>query len=482
MVVQLNAVLYVGGGTLLWVEWVSLALAFGLFVLAALVYPGDVEGRDRPVGRLLRFPVFWLGLMLLGYVAIQANNVAWAYTRVGNSSVMQAVPGVREWLPQGFVAPLDYESPFRWMLRLMPVWLTSCALWMNLRGRSGAQVALGALGGSLVLWTVVAFTQFVMAEPKMLWIWEVRMREPRGFWGTFVNANHGALMLVLGQALLLGLFLQGMRSRFQRTLSITGPHLLYLPLALLLAAGVVPSGSRGALSVTVVLWAVFFILGTIALWQLVRGRALMLPILALCLLTLGVGAVLNNPDVWTRAQRALTQMEQTLENVDSEARTWVNRMGMDMVRDKPLFGVGAGGWRYFYPAYQINYPELATTRNVLLRDPVTHEIVRNERGRAQWRTIPIWFRQLHNDWLELVVELGWAGASLVLVGILWWIIALLWISRGKAAVLMLACGPLALMTAGLWEFHFRLPAPLLWVGVTMVLVLIWARSPERRKT
>lgn len=479
---QLNIVLFAGGGVLLWSEWWSLGIGATLFVFAALAYPPGLPPTARPLRRLAAFPLFWLGLLLLAYVTIQAHNVAWVYARVGGQTGMRPVDGAIPWLPTGFVAPLEDENPFRWMLRLIPLWLAACALWMGLRGRGAVVVTLTLLAASLVVWTGIAFYQYLAGMDKMLWLWEVRARGARHFWGTFVNSNHGALMLVLGQSLLLGLFLRGARSQYIRTLRLMGPHFLHLPLAFVFAAGVIPSGSRGAIIVTLLLWIAFTLLGTVAVWQLVRGKALVLPATALVLLLAAFGTVLNNPDIWDRFQHALTKMERVATDIDADARTWVNRIGMDMVREKPAFGHGAGGWRYFYPAYQYNHPEFQPVRRILLRDRETGEIIRNERGRAQWRTIPIWFRQLHNDWLELLVELGWTGASIVIAGLLWWIAALFRGAWRDPAVLMLAVGPVLLLLAAAWEFHFRLPAPLLWTGVLMVLALRLAERRERKQS
>ncbi|MCC5805246.1 MAG: O-antigen ligase family protein [Opitutales bacterium] len=478
LAVQLNIVLFAGGGVLFWSEWWNLGLGAALFAFAVLAYPGGTPRAARPLRRLLTFPLFWIGLLLYVYVAVQAHNVAWAYVRFEGGSGMRPVEGAVPWLPQGFVAPLEQENPFRWMLRFTPVWLAACAVWCGLRGRSAALVTLTLLALSLVVWTGIAYWQYITGAEKMLWLWEVRLREPRYFWGTFVNSNHGALTLVLGQALLLALFLRGVRSQYMRTLRLMGPHFLYLPLAFVFAAGVVPSGSRGGMVVTLVLWTVFVLLGTVALWQLVRGRALILPVAAGALLLTALGFVLNNPDVWDRMQHALTKTERLAADIDAEARTWVNRIGVEMVRDKPAFGWGAGGWRYFYPQYGPYFPEFQPTRRVLLRDRETGEIIRNERGRAQWRTVPMWYRQLHNDWLELVVELGWAGASIVFAGLLWWLGALARRCAREPAALMLATGPVLLLVAAAWEFHFRLPAPLLWTGILMVLALqLSARRP-----
>ncbi|MCC5841304.1 MAG: O-antigen ligase family protein [Opitutales bacterium] len=479
---HLNLVLWVGGGTLLWVEWASLSLGLLLFAFAALAYPDGLEAAERPIRRLIRFPFFWLGLALLAYVAIQAQNVAWERVQVGRVTGMRPIEGAVPWLPQGFVTPLEQENPFRWMLRLIPAWLAFCAVWIGLRGRSGALFLALLLGASLVVWSGVAFYQAFSGATHILGIWEVRQRHPNHparFWGTFVHAGHGALMMILGQALLLSLFLRLTRRRFETRGQIMGPAFLLLPLALTMAAGVLMILSRGGIVILVAFYLSFLGLSTVALARIVGWKACILPTVTLVLLTGASWTVLQNPDNWDRLQRRWAQVERTAGNIDTEARVWVSRIALDMIEDRPRFGWGAGGWRYFYPPYKIYYPELASEMTIRLIDPETGTWQVNERGRPVWHRIPVWYRQAHNDWLELIVELGWTGASLVFFGVgLWgiWVIVVGW---RDPALLMLAAGPVGLLVASAWEFHLRIPAPLLWTGVVMALCLAWGRRRDK---
>lgn len=411
-------------------------------------------------------------------MAIQAQNIAYERVVVGGVTGMRPVEGAIAWLPQGFVTPLEQENPFRWMLRLLPAWLAVCALSMGLRGRGGALLTLNLLGGTLVLWTLVAFIQFLGEVPRMLWIWEVRQRAAGQFWGTFVNPNHGALMLILGQSILLGLFLRGAHRQFIAHFRIMGPHVLYLALALGMAAGVFPSGSRGALLATGLLWLAFFGLGTLQYWCLVGARALIIPAVSAALLAGSFAAVLNNPNVWPRFQRALDKFDRVATNLDGEARSWVNRIGVEMIRDKPVFGHGAGGWRYFYLPYERYFPQFDSARVVFARD-AGGNLIRDERGRAIRTHTQLWFRQAHNDWLELVVELGWLGAAPIFLGLLIWGGLLFFHGLRDPTLFMFAAGPAALLLSAIWEFHLRLPAPLLWTAVVMALILLLGASGRK---
>lgn len=77
-----------------WSQSVSFALSLVAFVLALWPrnYTADFsrEGHFRLLmwPRLVRFPLTWIGLALLGYVLIQALNPAWQFYRFSNGSWM----------------------------------------------------------------------------------------------------------------------------------------------------------------------------------------------------------------------------------------------------------------------------------------------------------------------------------------------------------------------------------------------------------
>ena len=75
------------GGMRLWGQLTSLALALLSIVLAlaprryAQEHTGSNSFRLVMWPRLARFPIFWLGLLLLGYVTAQGMNPAWIYVQ-----------------------------------------------------------------------------------------------------------------------------------------------------------------------------------------------------------------------------------------------------------------------------------------------------------------------------------------------------------------------------------------------------------------
>ena len=68
-----------------WSQITSLILGIAGLVVALIPrhYTPEFSGVNNfrliPWPRLMRFPIFWIGLLLLGYIAIQALNPAWAY-------------------------------------------------------------------------------------------------------------------------------------------------------------------------------------------------------------------------------------------------------------------------------------------------------------------------------------------------------------------------------------------------------------------
>jgi len=100
------------GGVRLWGELTALALALASLFLLPRWSNGEIPGAPRPVLQLLKLPLFWLGLGLYGFFAIQAWNLAWDWTTApdGRPKLVSQTPPV-SWLPSGLESPLDESNP-----------------------------------------------------------------------------------------------------------------------------------------------------------------------------------------------------------------------------------------------------------------------------------------------------------------------------------------------------------------------------------
>jgi len=66
--------------------------------------PGQPPFRLYTWPKLARFPVFWIGLLFLAYIAIQGFNPAWLYATDGQGWWMTAAQPIA-WLPSSVDVP-----------------------------------------------------------------------------------------------------------------------------------------------------------------------------------------------------------------------------------------------------------------------------------------------------------------------------------------------------------------------------------------
>ena len=104
-----------------WGQWTSLGLSLIGFAISLLSrdyteeHTGANSFRLIMWPRLVKFPLFWLGLAMLGYVTIQAANPAWDYETDEKVWWMIKVP-FTEWLPSGVRVPFAMWGPWRMLL------------------------------------------------------------------------------------------------------------------------------------------------------------------------------------------------------------------------------------------------------------------------------------------------------------------------------------------------------------------------------
>lgn len=168
-----------------------LAVAAMAVALVPRTYRSDESGREPfrlvPGRRLLRFPVFWLGLALLGYVLLQAINPVWAHTTDGKVFWMTRVPG-SDWLPPGVQVPFEKWGPWRVFMVFGAAWLTACAIWVGFTRRRTLQILVGVLAANGLLVALLGVAQR-MTRTNLIY-WNVDFPGAMTF-GPFVYKNHG---------------------------------------------------------------------------------------------------------------------------------------------------------------------------------------------------------------------------------------------------------------------------------------------------
>ncbi len=280
-------------------------------------------------------------------------------------------------------------------------------------------------GGRILMRTLVwlasaealfGLVQYLTGYRQVFWYQKTRYLDDAT--GTFINHNHfaGFLVLALGPALALGV--ARLLSRRPR-----GP--LYLGAAALMLLAVVFSRSRMGLVAalaTVAAFAVYVAVKT-------RRRTVTAAVVLIPLIVLAYAS-------WIGLQPVTGRFAQ-MASPESEPRLVIWKDTWNLVKQRPWFGWGAGTFPAVYP------------------------LVRTEPSDLRWM-------EAHNDYLQVLCELGVAGV-LLLFGPL---IALagrlarnalrapVLEGRGQAAI---AASLVGILLHEFTDFHLYVPANALWI-------------------
>lgn len=381
-------------------DWGEIPLLIGL---GTALFLSLLTGLLRPSGarrRLIRFWPFWLGIFLFSWIACQSLN-PWGKV-IQRDLYWHIVPqDYIAWLPSGLDAPLDStEEPggmngWRQLLILIGPWALLCALHISIQRRRvfgwlALVVCLNGLGVALA-------GNLALAN---------RWRDFLGFsvedlhsppFGPFAYKNHAGAWLSLAAGLTLALMFHSAKRRGDKV-DRGGPHLIVALAAFFLVLG---AASTMSLAAAMTAGALLFVVAPLAylLDRDLRANLPPIPVLALVALAGVVGyAALLGADA--RKWRAKVESkQQTMARLGGDDRGPLRRATWLMVGQAPLprvvSGYGAGSYRWISPAYMAAQEEFTDKKGQLTRR-ATHA---------------------HNDWLQCVVELGFAGCVGVLAAL-----------------------------------------------------------------
>ena len=454
------------GSTNAWSQVTSLVLATIGFGAALWARPDDGR-RTTDVGlqspkreippatalrRLLKFPPFWLGLALLGYIAIQALNPSWRYTTDGKFWWLVPVPNI-SWLPTSVAAPFERFGMGRQFAIYAAAWLTVCTVWVGLTRRRSFTILLNALAANaLVLVLVGFFFRLTQKTPDQL-LWLERKAGAIPF-ASFIYKNHAGAYLALMAVVCLAL---GAR-HYERALkehARSSPALLYVLGAIGLLFAVVFTYSRGG---TGLLGA--YLLGAAAVFGIHRYFSRTSSTTPR-VVTFTVAGMVAFVVIFAVAQldyrRVVHRFEQLADpehkDVSVSQRLEANNASLDMLAYTWPRGVGAGGFSYIYPQFIQRFP-------------------------ASYKGGQLFWLHAHNDWLEFPIELGVVGVALIAAGGVWWLVQL-----GRSRIwrylpaLLLALGLLQTLAHASFDFVFQNPAVLV---TWLVLAVVAVRYAERQ--
>ena len=445
----------------LWSQCTSLALAVIGFWVAARprrFTETDDSGKPvqllaRPLQRLWRFPLFWIGLAVLAYIAIQGFNPSSRYKINSSFWWIEPVANVR-WLPSGMDVPFAKAGPWRSLIVHASLWLTLCTVWIGMLRRLTFRILFTVLAINGVVLAFVGLAQQLSHATGIFWTVK---SQSASFIASFIYRNHAGAYFNLILALTAGLAWWHF-ARAERRLAKSSPASVLAFCAVILGITTLFSLSRGA---TITMGAFLLVIGAAfgrALWKQQsdrRAHVAILGILALLVGFIGVGLYsLNTESVRLRIESMLNDPVASISD-----RAEAHAAAAEMLVKRPVFGYGAGCFRYGFPEF------------VSKRPSIYYSGIANRR----------FWEHAHNDLLEYPVEFGIAGSALFLAGIGWlgWQLLRRRFWNNPLALPVAAGCALTLVHA--WgDFVFQNPAILLTWAVLLLAAGRWAELEHQR--
>ena len=437
----------------LWSQCVSLALAVVGFVVAAQPrnytdrQTGTGAVRVRPLQRLWRFPLFWVGLLVLVYIIVQGLNPAWQYRSNASYWWIEPIEHL-SWLPHGMKVPFATAGPWRALLINTSLWLTLCTVWIGLMRRLSFRLLFTFLVANGVLLAGLGLAQQLTHATGIFWSLKVNSQS---FVASFIYRNHAGAYLNLVLAIAAGLA-WWYHTRAHRHLAKSSPAGVFTFGAVAIGVMVLFSLSRGA---TITMITFLILAGGAFAWSQVRqpdhqrGRIILLGLLVLLGGFVAVGFyALKAENVWQRFEGLIVD-----PIASTSDRIQAHTAATEMLAQHPVLGWGAGCFRFGFPGYCYRHPEIYYS---------------GPSHRKLWE-------HAHNDLLEYPIEYGFVGATIIAAGLAWLCWHLIRRRFWANPLAMLATLGAGLTFAHAWgDFVFQNPAVLFTWSITVLAAGRWA--------
>lgn len=348
--------------------WMSLGLQLaGIAVIAWAAIAPSQHRQDRSAAWPYLILLFGLVVVLLQLIPLPPD--VWAQLP-GRAAVARSIDSLgyeRSW------APIS-QTPYASVLTLFAV-IPAIAVFVATERLAPAPRAIAvAMVAGMIASVFVGTVQLATGPQSWAYLQDTHNVGATGF---FANSNHMGTLLVVTIPMAAALVVS---AKSDRSLSSAARLTVGAALLLFIAAGIVMNGSRAALGLGIPV-----ILASLTLfpWTL-RWRVLAIGVAALILVG-GVVVLASNPimGIGADVQEATQFMRSTIWATTGQ-----------MIRDNLPFGTGLGSFEQVYHWYE--------TAGDVTRLYVNHA---------------------HNDYLELVAELGGGGLILVVLFLAWWIVA-----------------------------------------------------------
>lgn len=483
--------LFVAGGCALWfgvtifwyrggLDWpghiISACLGAAAFLLLFVPLPWGTElstaEPSENLRRLLRFPCFWLGLLVLIYCGIQIWNVKWISEANDNGFYRVRQVSYVKWLPTGVQGSLDFtNNPFTGLLQIMLPWLMLCTLWSGVRSRRVWMMLANGILAVCILWVLMALWHYYTKQQLLYgWIHIGRNNVPP-YWGSFRNPNHGAFIQLLAMSLAATLGFVNIRRALESSRSL-GLGMAYMTASIFFSFATLQSLSRGAIALAIVFWGFLCIVLVIQGFRAGKREFSFLVLgLALVVALGGYGYFATRSKnihdrefakTWTAT---LVQLRR-----GDEQRELIYKIGWRYHRHDPVWGTGIGSWVHFYARWFTQEERLTQSYYSKRVDPRTGERVRT-------RIYDLW-EHAHCDWLQYLCELGWVGAIPLYLLVLYpFGYCLIFIRRAGFVPIILLAGVGLIGIGSVYEFPTRTPA----IGLLTAILATYAMTEIRRR-
>ena len=452
-----------GGTTLAYTAWglggvqmwsLHVLLVGGLFTLSSAVlnvrfskFP-YLSLSNQSLRRLISWPPFWLSFLFLLYLLIGALNPAAEVVRDERGWWVEAARApLATWLPTSVRSDYQPMNAWRVIASFTATFTLIWGLWVGITRRKPVIFVLWCLLLSGACMGLVAILQHLTEARAVLWTFPSSNEH---FWGSFFYRNQAAaylnLILIASGVLF---FYHAKRTRdFAKS---GGPHFLCFAIFALTAASIGLALSRGGILFGGILTCVFLVLLVIfALQSILHLSSFWLSILPVLILGLGTYLAVSYIDFDAIDER-FGDIREAIDTADQDTRLISTRATWEMAQDRLFLGWGGGSFRYIFPMYQRNYPE------------IYYGYVHLKHGQKVVRKM---YRYAHNDIVQFIAEYGIFGSSLVLLMLLWILFSAFRIF--SFSTFFLLAGFATSMSHAFFDFIFNSPA--YWMAFLGLLV------------
>lgn len=402
--------------------------------------------------RLIKFPLFWIGLALMIYMTIQALNPKMEATFRVLYWKLFVVDYVK-WLPSGVDAIFGFDAPmgmnaWRMICLFGSAWLMLCALWCGVRTWRVWKVLMYFF--VLLACVLAAFGMWRLAHGEF----ELFGYKGCLFFSTFPYKNHAAQFFLLALAAAVALGFRVWRANMRRE-KTAGSHFFFAATAIGFLITIFMTGSAGGLAIAII-WIPLLIVLILASDLLNKESMISSAFAGIAL----IGLVF----FWVRtSETSLLQkkfetrlgFKEEKSHVYYATRADFRELSSKMFHynwETELFGWGAGSYCWIAPRFQMQM-------KAFTRPLKSNPDYKCFKSRAEYA---------HCDPWNMLCEWGYLGAGIFFSGVIWFFGYAIWNYRHwSVSSVALFAGTLGFAGHSLVDFVSYNPALLLTLAFLM---------------